>query len=655
MFSERELQTLTLICDTLIPALDIEPDEHIFYRRKASDLNVATQVAEALDYLNDPDLIRQLRLFLAALETPLANLVLSQQGGSFSAMDLQDRTMLLRTWENSFFNFRRKAFHSLKRLAMMMFYSADAMWPAIGYSGPPPGHIPERPLTTIVPQEITTDTVLHTDVVVVGSGAGGGVIAGELSAAGLDVIVLEKGDFFPETALTGNELDSTERLFENKGLLTTRDLAMTILAGSTLGGGTTVNWMASLRTPDYVLHEWDTEYGVSAFRDAVYQDALDAVSQRIHVTRDYAQDSRQNHFLELGAQTLGMQAETVPRNIFGCGGDCGFCNYGCPYGAKQSTMRTYLQDAFDRGSRIFVRAHVDRVIVHQGRAVGVEATITDQEGETHKVTVQARAVVIAAGALHTPAILLRSGLSNMHIGRNLHMHPTTATYGIFPEPVKGWSGPIMSRYVDDFMNLDGLGYGVVLETAPIHPGIAALTLPWANGYQHKNIMSRLAHLSNIITVTRDYDGGRITLNRRGSPVVHYTLGDEDAQHMMRGVLESLRILRAAGAEQVGAPFALPLTWHRDGEQDFDTYLRSVSETHLRPNAYALFSAHQMSSCRMAGSPALGAVAPDGQTYEVANLYVADGSVLPSASGVNPMLTIMATAHVIASHIRSVLA
>ncbi len=658
MFTEREFQTLTFICDTLIPALDIEPDSDIFYRRKASDSGVPARLAAAIEYLDDPALTRQLRLFLSAVEMSLANLLLSQSSRPFSAMDLQDRTVLLRTWESSSLNVRRKAFQSLKRLAMMFFYSmVDATghnptWSAIGYDGPPPDRTPDQPITTIQPVEV--DTVLYTDVVVVGSGAGGSVVAGELSAAGLDVIVLEKGEFYAEDRLDGYELDSTERLFENKGLLTTSDLGMVILAGSALGGGTVVNWMASLRTPTHVLREWDVEYGVSLFREAVYQEALDKVSRRLHVTPDYDQSSRQNDILEVGAQSLGLQTGTIPRNVKNCSGDCGFCNYGCPFGGKQSTMRTYLQDAYDRGSRIVVGAHVDHVIVQRGRAVGVQATVTDAKGEPQTVTIQARAVVVAAGALHTPAILMRSGLGNMHIGRNLHLHPTTLVYGIFDEAVRGWSGASMSRYVDDFANLDGLGYGVLLETAPVHPGIAALALPWASGYQHKTLMAQLSHLSNILIVTRDYDGGCITLNRRGYPMIHYQLGDEDEQHMMRGILESLRIQRAAGATQIGAPFALPLTWHRNGEVDFDTYLRQVSESRLRSNAFALFSAHQMSSCRMGGSPAIGAVAPNGETYEVTNLFVADGSVLPSAAGVNPMLTIMATAHTIAGHVRSVL-
>jgi choline dehydrogenase-like flavoprotein len=217
--------------------------------------------------------------------------------------------------------------------------------------------------------------------------------------------------------------------------------------------------------------------------------------------------------------------------------------------------------------------------------------------------------------------------------------------------VQGWYGPIISRYVDAFKNQDGQGYGVTLETAPIHPGLGALSLSWKSGLQHKRTMSQISHLGNIIILTRDYFSGRVDVNKQGNPVVHYNLNQYDAQHMMRGILESSRIHQAAGAIEIGAPFAIPLTWNRDHD-DFESYLAEVGSKTLQPNNFALYSAHQMSSCRMSASPRLGAVAPNGETFEVKGLYVADGSVLPTASGVNPMLTIMSTAYLIAGHIKA---
>lgn len=651
-FPERELNTLVSICDTLVPTLEVQDDLHGLYQRAASDLAIAHRLADLLPRVVDSLVVTQLRWFLRAIEVPLVNLLFSGVDKAFSAMSLEQRTRVLVSWETSRLNLRRKTFQSLKRLTLMLFYSLtedgqrNPNWNAIGYSGPPPqspvsAEKPIRPLT------IDQDTLLYTDIVIIGSGAGGGVVAGELSAAGLDVVVLEKGGYYAETDFDGDELRSTERMFENKGVLTTSDLSLAILAGSTLGGGTTINWAGSLRTPDYVIREWEAEYGVTSLGD--YEASLDAVSERINVNIDHSQANPQNAALERGAQQLGVPCKVFPRNVDNCE-DCGFCNFGCQFGAKQSTLRTYLQDAVERGARIVVKATVERVLIEQGQAVGVQAIVIDAQGQHYSLTVKAAKVVVAAGSLHTPVVLMRSGLGNYHIGRNLHLHPTTVIYGIYDEPIRGWHGPIMSRYVDAFKNLGGRGYGVTLETAPIHPGIGALTLSWSSGLQHKQVMAQLENLANIIIITRDLSGGQISLNRQHKPIIHYALEKEDTRHMMRGLLEAVRIQAAAGARQIGAPFAMPLTWQQGSS--LDNYLATIGRQPLTPNNFALYSAHQMSTARMAGSPAWGVVNPRGETFEVKNLYVADGSILPTASGVNPMLTIMAMAHLVSGHIRS---
>jgi choline dehydrogenase-like flavoprotein len=649
LFTERELQILTAICDTLVPALDVTPDPGGLYHRRTSDLHVPEAIARAIETTLDPDSQKLLKLTLDLLDQPFVNVALGRSAGSFLDMSVGERTALLRDWEESRFNLRRKAFQAFKRLTLFFFYSilddqnSNLNWPAIGYPGLPPIDTPTE--QTIRPLQLTGDALLQADVVIVGSGAGGGVVAGELSAAGLDVVVLEKGGYYAD--FTGRELASTERLFENRGLVATADLGITILAGSTLGGGTTVNWCASLRTPEPVLHEWERVYGVTGFTGRAYQQALDSVSKRINVNEDECAANFQNAALERGSKALGYTVKNIPRNVKGCG-DCGFCTYGCRLGAKQGTLRTYLQDAYNRGAKIVVQAEVERVLIESGKAVGVVATAQSTDGKPVHLTVKARGVVLAAGTIHTPAILLRSGLTNAHIGRNVHLHPTAPTFGIYDEPVCGWGGVLMSRYVPEFNNLYH-HYGVTLETAPIHPGIAALSIGWADGYQHKNMMRQLANLANIIVITRDRDSGRVTLDRRGKPVLRYSLSQFDGAHLMRGVVEALRIHRAAGAREISGPHTPPTVYT---EADFDEYLRLVQALAFQPNRAALFSAHQMSSCRMGGSPAHGAIDPTGEAFEVDNLFVADGSALPTASGVNPMLTIMGVSYLTAQHVKA---
>lgn len=647
-FSPREMQMLTALCDTLAPA--VAPDG--FLAREASEIGVPEAVAETLTTLTSPTRLWLVRLTLDLLDIAPLNYLHNGCFQSFLDMTLEDRTALLRVWAESKLPVLRFAFQGFKRLALFYFYTlvddknSNPNWPDIGYPGPLKVTPAENPIKPLV---LTEDTTLTTDVVIVGSGAGGGVIAGELSAAGLDVIVLEKGGYYPEADFDRLELNSARQLFENQGFLTTNDLGVTVLAGSTLGGGTTINWCASLRTPEIVLDEWEQAYGVN-FTGADYQQALDAVSTRINVNQNESAPNPQNSVLERGGQALGYGVQTMPRNVKGCG-DCGFCNYGCQLGAKQSTMRTYLQDAYKRGARIVVKANVDKVTVENGTATGLEATVQTPDGKEVKLKVKARAVVSSAGSLHTPALLMRSGLTNANIGRNLHLHPTTVTYGIYNTSILGWSGVIMSRYVP-FNNLDGMGYGVTLETAPIHPGIAALVFSWSSGEQHKQTMQQLALLSNIIIITRDRGSGRITLDRHGQPVLHYALASEDAPHLMQGIIESMKIHREAGAIEIGGPHTTSRVYRPTENRSFEDYMESVRAAGLSRNTFALLSAHQMSSCRMAANPAFGAVDPAGETFEVRNLFVADGSALPTATGVNPMLTIMGVSHMVAQQIKA---
>jgi choline dehydrogenase-like flavoprotein len=311
-------------------------------------------------------------------------------------------------------------------------------------------------------------------------------------------------------------------------------------------------------------------------------------------------------------------------------------------------MRTFLQDAFQGGARIGVNTHVERVLIEDGRAVGVAARARTADGRAARLTIRARAVVLAAGSLHTPALMLRSGLTNAHIGRNLHLHPSTGTFGLYEKPICGWSGVMMSHYIAALNDLDGRGYGVTIESAPGHPGLAALSFPWRSGRDHKDLMAAYAHSSNVLVIARDRDGGRVTVDQAGEPVVHYRLSAYDRAHLLRGVAESLRIHHAAGAHTVSNSSIRPGAW-RAGD-DFEGYVGTVVALGLRPNAFILGSAHQMSSCRMGGSAAQGAIDPTGESYEVRGLYVADGSALPTATGVNPMLTIMGVAHIIAGHI-----
>jgi choline dehydrogenase-like flavoprotein len=493
-------------------------------------------------------------------------------------------------------------------------------------------------------------------------------VAGVLAKAGHKVIVLEKGGYQSEADYAGREFEAFRSMYENAGILTSEDLGVVVLAGSTLGGGTTINWAASFRTPEYVLEEWEREHHLTGLTGPEFQTALDAVCQRAHVDTDESFFNPQNQALNNGCVKLGYHVGVIPRNVEGCG-DCGWCCFGCPNGAKQGTLKTWLQDAADAGAELVVNCRVDKVLIENGQAVGVTATINGLQPafagvrqahptaqgavSGHSLTVRARCVVVAAGALHSPALLLRSGIENPNIGMNLRLHPTTAVRGELEVKAEPWRGVMMAAYSDELGNLDGAHYGVKIETPPAHPGLLGFALPWLGRRAYKQMMLKMAHQAIFIVLCRDRGSGRITVDKTGRPRIHYELGRRDADHIQQGIEAGLRIAVAAGATEVGTLQAgLPHFKVSDSPKDFEDYLDTVWKAGAKANQLGLFSAHQMGTCRMGGERTRAVLNHMGESWDVRGLYVADASTFPTPSGVNPMITIQAIAYQIAQGIKS---
>ncbi len=604
------------------------------------------------------DIARLLHL----LESRTMNLVLAGSALPFSAMSLAQRERYLGAWATSHIPLRRKGFQALKRMTTVLYYTSrppsganNPSWARLGYPGP----LAPPPATSkgITPHTISNDETLACDVVVVGSGAGGGVVAGELAARGLDVVVLEKGGYYNEADFSHYEGETLSRLYDGGGLLTSDDLGFVILQGSCLGGGTVVNYTTSFRTPDGVREEWAREHGLPHFTSFEYTRSLDAVSQRIGVTADQHRPSGRDTAMLRGLDALGWHHEPLPRDVRGCseGDDCGYCGYGCRRGAKQSTLITYLQDAHDRGARLIVNATVRRVSLETGRAVGVEAVVRYPQGpRPFSIAVRARAVVVAGGSVHSPALLLRSGVTLPALGRNLALHPGGAVFGLMPEAIRPWTGTVQAHYSDQFADLDR-GYGFKFETIPVHPSLFALAVPWESRQQHVDAMAELAHTALVAVLVRDREGGRVTVDEDGQPVVSYRLSPYDAAHLRRGLSEAARVLEAAGARAIWTPHAQTIGYRPDGSPaPRDAWIAALDRSGYGPNQIQLATFHQMASCRMGSSARTSVVNADHQVWGVPGLYVADASTFPTSSGVNPMLTIMAMAHRAAGVIASTL-
>lgn len=652
-------RTLELICDTLAPALTVEPgDDAALFGCSADQLHLTDQVEAAARRIDGDRAIVELARFLALLERPLMNGLMAGCWRRFSQLDLDRRIRVLHALSTSRITRLRRAFSTIKRLAMLHFYAgrteagANPTWKSLDYA-PAVGEAECRSerKASLVPLEIDSAQTLEADVLVIGSGAGGGVVAAELAAAGYDVLIVEKGRFYRDDQFPADELTGLRELYERHGSLTTSDGATIVLAGSTVGGGTTVNWMTCLEPPPYVVEEWARDFGFAAAANGELASSLEFVAKRMGVTTGESPPNAQNGLLELGCRALGYETAVISRNVRGCR-DCDYCGFGCRYGAKQDTRQTFLVDAAQRGARLLAQATCERLL-HDGKSVrGAEVRAVARSGDSVRIEVKCRAAVVAAGAIHTPALLLRSGVVNPQLGRNLHLHPTTAVYARYAEAVHSWQGVPQSRVCEHFDDLDGSGYGVRMEAAPSHPGLWGMALPWDSPREHRRRMQQLPHLANIIVLTRDRHGGRVRIDEQGRPVLDYELHRDDARRLVRGTLEALRIQRAAGALEVFSPHHRDYTWRREGGESFEAWLGRVERQPIVKHGFGLFSAHQMSSCRIAARREQGAVRPDGQSWDLANLFVADASLMPTSCGVNPMLTIMGLAHHVAQHAKS---
>ncbi|HLX35138.1 MAG TPA: GMC family oxidoreductase [Candidatus Limnocylindrales bacterium] len=661
-----ERRTLATLASTFVPAADGE--------------RIAALADEALARAADPAQVSQLRLVLRALELGPANGVMAGAWGPLNRLDAAARERVLLAWATSRVPQQRAAFAAFRRLLTFLAYAdpgppeAPNLLPAsIGYD---PDHPPiTDDLTPIRPLDIDRAThgsdatvELEADVVVVGSGAGGGVVAAEAARAGRSVVVLEAGPFVDEATMPRIELDAFSRLYLNHGLLSTWDGAVTILAGSGVGGGTLVNWMTCIDAPADVRAEWAAEHGLDGVTDGEWVEDVATIERELGVAPATVVPPKDELILR-GAAALGWEADHIRRNASDCG-VCGSCPFGCVVGAKQSGIRVHLRAASEAGARIVDRVRVTRVLVEGGRAVGVEGRLLAADpfshlpvtragdptvAEVRRLVVRAPQVVIAAGALRSPAVLQASGIGHPAIGRHLRLHPVSLVAALMAEPADMWRGTMQAARSVQFSMPEPGRRGYVIESAPGHLGLIALALPWAGAADHAELMARARRVAPLIAVTRDGGEGRTTMSRAGRVRIDYRLDAEGVATLRHALVSMARIGRAAGGVSELVGVGSPMVRHRlDGADEASRFARfevDLGATDFAPNRGSVFSAHQLGTVRMGGRSADHAADPRGHVRSgtgagggiVRGLYVADGSTFPTAIGVNPMLSIMAMA------------
>ncbi|KAJ0970445.1 hypothetical protein J5N97_023322 [Dioscorea zingiberensis] len=631
-FSASQIQSLSAICEAFIPSLPMatsigrEEDFSMnstlqaFFLASASQPPIPDEVAELVKKRGIKEGVALFSLVLWLLGTRLGTLLLcgtlSLSKGfpfinSFSDMALDKREQVLKRWtKEKVFIPLKLVFVLAKIFCFYTFYSItdekseNASWKAIGYSLPS-GEKPRRGVTTERPLEkgmveaakLNDSSLLYSltqkglkviedeerklyrvecDVVIAGSGCGGGVAAALLASSGYKVVVVEKGNYFTFEDYTSIEGPSMSELYEAGGLLGSVDGKMMLLAGSTVGGGSAVNWSACIRTPEHVLNEWSEEHQLNLFKSSEYVSAMDANKP-----------------------------------------------------GKKKAMK----------------------------CVGLVANPLS-ETMTKKLEIRSKITISACGSLLTPALLKKSGLKNPNIGKNLHLHPVMFAWGYFPEQGSDIDGKVFEGGIITSVhkvNADESNTNssrAIIETPLVGPASMAGLFPWTSGRDMKERMLKYSRMAHLLVLIRDQGSGTVESEGR----FRYSMNEVDKENLAAGMRRALRILVAAGAAEVG-------TYRSDGqriickgksEEESEEFLDgvvAVGGPKKKEEVWMIYpSAHPMGSCRMGANEEKGGVAENGETWEAEGLFVCDGSVIPTAIGVNPMITIQATAYCLAKRI-----
>jgi choline dehydrogenase-like flavoprotein len=636
-FTALQRKTLTAIVDTFVAAVPREDDPTGFYAAKGSDIGADVATEDYLvTHLPDEQLAGLHRLLDAAGLVGLKN----QPQAIREAIVANLAGISPET---------AGAIAALYQLSVIFAYSLpgpqghNPLWAGMGYPGPvqaPPSDAPKT-LRVLTP---CGEMTIEADVVVVGSGSGGGVAAAVLAQAGKRVIVLEAGGYFNESDFVQLEPMAYRNLFLRGGFFPSADGMVSIAAGSTVGGGSTVNWSNSLLTPASVRASWAKD-GLTDVDTPAFDEHLQAVFERISCNDKVATQNAPHHRLAEGAAKLGYSYRVAMLNIDPDKYDpnlIGYSGMGDQTGAKQGTLRTYLQDASDAGAKLLPNTRAERILTESGKAVGVEATYTDpQTQKSSRVVIHASSVVAAAGALETPALLLRSGIGGPAVGAELRLHPASLVTGIYDEPQDPWYGPAMAGIMNEFAEANDC-HGYIVECVQHLPGLFTTVVPWLGGAQHKELTRKYRYRADWVFIVKDRGAGTVTIDDNGESAHWYPFTDElDRRHFREAAVTSIRMQEAAGAQQIflaGQPFA---PWQRG--EDLEKFIDKVNQVPIGPGGTPVFSAHQMCSAKLGSDPQTSVAKPNGELHDTTGVWIADASGMPCCSGVNPMVSVMALA------------
>ena len=491
---------------------------------------------------------------------------------------------------------------------------------------------------------IEHETTLEADVIIIGTGAGGGTSAEILTQNGFKVILVEEGSLKTSSDFKNDEAKAYAELYQEGLARATADGGIGILQGRTVGGTTTVNWTSSFRTPEPTLAHWASEHSVKGLDSQSLAPWFARMEERLGVAPWAVPPNANNDIIRLGCETLGYHWKVIPRNVRGCW-NLGYCGTGCPTNAKQSMLVTTIPAALENGATLIHSARAERLVLDGERVTdvlcrGMNSTLTAATGQ--RLRLRGKHIVLAGGAINSPALLLRSNAPDPHsrLGKRTFLHPVNMTLARFDRDINGFYGAPQSVYSDHFQWQQGTAgpMGYKLEVPPMQPSITS-ALMGGMGQENLQRVNALAQSNLLLALLRDgfheqSPGGSVALRDNGDPVLDYPLNDYLWEGVRRAYLSMGEIQFAAGANSV-----LPTHAHARESRSWNDFKQQVDQLSYRIHDVRLATAHIMGGCTMGEDAAHAVVNSRGRHHQLENLSVLDGSLFPTSIGANPQLSI----------------
>lgn len=484
-------------------------------------------------------------------------------------------------------------------------------------------------------EDINRNIVETCDVCVVGSGAGGGAIAAELAEGGLEVVILEEGGYYPSKEFSLNPGKAIPMLCRDAGASAILGKPNIIFQeGRCVGGSTVVNGGMCWRTPEKVLRRWRWEMGLTDLTPKNLEPFFEKVEERINVAPQSPESlGRGDMLFRQAADKLGWLIHPNRRSQKDCTGE-GTCVFGCPTDRKQSVLITYIPRALNKGARLYTDVKAIKVKMKNKIAQAVEARVLDRrtgKKKPYKLTVKAKVIVLAGGALQTPVMLMNSGIKNKNVGKHFHCHPNVKVVGIFDEPIYYWKGVHQGHQIHHFID-----EGILMAIGVVHPGLATMSFP-QYGQDSLELMELWNHMLLAGSLVDDTTTGVVKRAPWGEPLAYYNIDHVETDRLIRATALLSELLFTAGARRVILPFA-KLTEIKGPDE-----IKKIYDANIKPEEIEVLTVHAFATCRIGANPRRSVVNPWGKSWDVERLFIADSGVVPSSLGVNPQETIMALA------------